>query len=191
MRSHKRPIWAALLLILVLTATAAGTAYAYLSNKSNTVTGNMTPATEFVPNVVVDGTNIVQNLKVDIGEPGYAVYVRATILVTWQKDSGEIYIEPPTEGTDYILNWNDTQWFRGADGFYYHKARVNSGADTGVLLNSLDQAPGASPPDAGYSIHVDVAFQTIQAYGSTDANGTPAVTDAWGVTVDANGELVP
>ena len=37
----------------------------------------------------------------------------------------------------------------------------------------------ADPPEAGYSMHVEIAAESVQAAGTTDA-GVKAVTDAWG-----------
>lgn len=77
---------------------------------------------------------------------------------------------------------NNTDWFYNAnDGFYYLNAMVNSG-ETPNLINLCYQTQ-AGPSD-GYRLHIEVIAQTIQALGTTDVGGTPAVTDAWGISVD-------
>ena len=190
MRSHKYRFWAVLLLVLALLTAAAGTVYAYLSNRSTPVQDSMTPATEFTPGITIapNPDDVVHGLRVDIGEPGYPVYVRVAIVVTWEK-GGSIYVQPPMPDADYSLDWNDAAWFRGDDGFYYHKAMVQSGADSEILIEHLTQLDTATVP-AGYQLHVEVIAQTVQALGYTDADGTVhAVTDAWGIPVLEDGTL--
>lgn len=187
--------WLALILIAVLAVTTAtGGVYAYLSAQTGPVENTLTAAE--APDIGIEenfpgGTNPVKsNVCVDVGDPGYAVYVRVAIVVTWQNASGEVYGQLPVAGTDYSISLNtgnNAPWFyNSADGFYYLKAMVTSGK-TAALIESCSQTAEAPK---GYTLHVEIVAQTIQALGETDGNNpVPAVTAAWGIAVDANGNL--
>lgn len=185
---------------VILLILLAGSALAYLfSSTREGATSNFTPAKDSDP--TINDTSFYVN----VGNPGYAVYVRAAIVVNWEDASGHIHATAPKEGTDYTIDLNaeaDDPWFLGDDGFYYHKAMVAyDGTDpnsqnTAVLINSCQVKDEAVVPD-GYHLNVEIIAQTIQALGTTDAvdangNPTPAVEDAWKVvTVDNNLNLTP
>ena len=192
MRTRKYGVWAVILLILVLVAVTSGSVLAYLSNKSGTVTATMKPAVAADPQISLgenQGDVIASNLSVEVPENGYPVYVRVAIVVTWEDESSNASIEAPVQGEDYAFAWNETDWFE-RDGFYYHISSVASGEASAVLIYSLVQLNTDTVPD-GYTLHVEVIAQTIQALGTVDGGITPAVTDAWKVNVDSNGNLIP
>lgn len=183
-----------LLLGGILSALLAVSVLAYLSASTGSVTNTFTPAGETDPTIQETfEDNIKTNVAVNVGDPGYAVYVRAAIVVNWEKDDSEntFLATAPVAGTDYTISLNtetDDPWFLVSGGFYYHKAMVHSG-DTKILINSCKLKDGVSAPE-GYHLDVQIIAQTIQALGTTDVGDTPAVTDAWGITV-SNGQLVP
>lgn len=203
MRSRKQK-WLAVALIAVLVITATtGAVYAYLSATTgpvhNTFTAAPTHTIDIKETFPTGATNpIKKNVCVDVGDPGYAVYVRAAIVVTWKKGN-DVYAYKPVQKTedavgDYALELNLTDWFQGSDGFYYHKKMVAyDGEDeatklTSVLIESCSQLK-AGPE--GYTLHVEIIAQTIQALGTTDDDSIPAVEDAWkAVTTDENGNLI-
>lgn len=192
---------AALVGVLVAALLVTG-ALAYLSASTGGLTNTFSAAPDSEPTIdesFVD--NVKTDVKVDVGNPGYAVYVRAAIVVNWEKDGdgneNHFHATAPVYGTDYNISLNiadDDPWFLGSDGFYYHKAMVNSGG-TKALIKECK--PLVTAPE-GYHLSVEIIAQTIQALGTTDndANGnpvtvgTPAVTDAWGVGV-SDGKLTP
>lgn len=184
---HRKQTWLAAILIALLVITVStGAVFAYLYATSDPVTNDFTPDQATNPSIQETFNNkIKENVSVDVGDPGYAVYVRAVIVVTWQDDAGNVYSVKPVEGDDYVLERDTANWFQ-KDGFYYHKAMVNSGDNTEILIKECYQK--AEAPD-GYKLHVEIIAQTIQALGGTDADGTPAVTDAWGVEVGVDGLL--
>lgn len=181
----KNLLTAVLIAVLVLCATA-GTVYAYLSTASGPAANTFTPDAPTDPTISETFNNLVKSdVKVEVGDPGYAVYVRAVIVVTWEDADGNIYATKPVAGTDYTIELNEADWFE-KDGFYYHKAMVDSGS-TAALIKECYQTAEA-PTD--YQLHVEIISQTIQALGTTDDRDTPApaVTDAWDVTV-SDGKL--
>lgn len=190
---------------VILLILLAGSALAYLFSSTRAgATSNFTPAKDSDP--TINDTSFYVN----VGDPGYAMYVRAAIVVNWEKkdSAGTYHASAPVVDTDYTISLNTAAngpWFRGEDGFYYHKTMVAyDGTDpnsqnTAVLINSCQVKDEAVVPD-GYHLNVEIIAQTIQALGTTDndvngnpvAVGIPAVEDAWKVvTVDSNGSLIP
>ena len=180
---------------------------AYLSTSIGGVSNIFRPAVEKTPNSLegndgnpFDGIT-KEKVRVCVGATGYAVYVRAAVVVNWEEniedtegkktivaDTGIFHADAPVAGEDYIINLNtesNDPWFLGADGFYYHKAMINSEGATADLINSCKVVTGKVPD--GYHLDVQIVAQTIQALGGTDEDNTPAVTDAWKVVaVDSN-----
>lgn len=194
----------ALLLALCLVVSLTVAVYAYLSATDGPVTNTFTPDVETNPSIDETFTdNVKTNVSVNVGELDYAVYVRAAIVVTWQKtvtvdgvEQVHVYGQLPVAETDYSIDinaGNDKPWFQQGD-FYYYRQKVdstepNSNVSTAALINSVTEKADANKPD-GYTLHVEIIAQTIQALGGTDADDTPAVTDAWGISVDSDGKLV-
>lgn len=190
-KKTRRIVICAFVAVLLVAAITAGSVVAYLKLNTGTVQNDFSVAPEHTPviNESFDGT-IKQDVKVDIGNPGYAVYVRAAIVITWKNgENGNVLGQPPVNDTDYVINLNTTDWFV-KDGFYYCINYVKSGDDSPILIESVKLKDGAVVP-AGYKLNVEIITQTIQAAGKTDIGDTPAVTDAWGIDVDANGHLKP
>ena len=182
--------WFAAALALCMIMAFAVAAYAYLSNSSGLVDnqfGAATDPTVSIQETLNDPLTKKENVRVDVGNPGYAVYVRAAIVITWEDNSGNILAQKPISGTDYSIELNvgsDKQWFE-KDGFYYFRSRINSGT-TEPLIVSCEQLAAAP---AGYQLHVEIVAQTIQALGTTDVGDVPAVMDAWKITVNPDGTL--
>lgn len=187
MRSQKKKMVLALLTAVLLIATA-GAVYAYLSANAGTgVSNSMEPAGATDPTI--------SSYVVDVGTPGYAVYVRAFVVVTWQDSDGNIYGQMPVEGTDYSIEWNvGGNWFQNSDGFYYFRNPVaydgtnESSRYTDPLIESITEQVTCP----GYTLKVEIISQTIQAVGYTDGSPSiPAVQDAWGVVVNSDNTLGP
>lgn len=178
-----------------------GSVVAYLSTSTGAVSNTFTADAATDPAVMEDFTGDVKsNVAVDVGKPGYAVYVRAAIVVTWKDQNGNVYGMGPVaspagdpDAGDYIIELGEG-WFKGSDGFYYYEDPVaydgnsDSSKLTASLIESCKPVDGKAPE--GYGLNVEIIAQTIQAVGTTDEGGQPAVTDAWGVKV-VDGKLTP
>lgn len=197
MGHRKQKIFAAVLIILALVAAATGAVYAWLSATSGPVTNTFTTAPDHTASISenFDTQHLIkENVAVDVGEPGYAVYVRVAIVATWQKTLNDgttfTHWKMPVPGEmiggegDYYMVI-DSDWF--AYGGYYYLKEPITGGTTPVLFQRCYQM--AQAPDTDYKLHVEIIAQTIQALGTTDDGDIPAVTDAWGVAVDSNGNL--
>ena len=186
-----------LILVAVLSLTIGGVV-AYLSTSTGAVI-NTFEADESTDPAVVEtfADDKKTDVKVDVGDPGYAVYVRAAVVVTWKAENGDVLGVAPVAGTDYTIDYNEDKWFQGSDGFWYHKAMVNSDKATETLIDSCTPFDGKTPE--GYGLNVEIIAQTIQALGTTDESddgddtndNIPAVEDAWKVVIVENGLLKP
>ena len=175
-------------IVLVLSLTLVGTVFAILHGKSNTVTNNLKPDADDSPSITETFDNIIKkNVKVKVNngteDLGYSVYVRAAIVATWQKD-GEVLSTLPVAGTDYSITIDNTNWLKIGD-YFYHKAPVANGSETEVLISECKQLVTKD----GYTLHVEILAQTIQAEGTTDEGNIPAVQEAWKVTIDSNKKI--
>ena len=180
--------WFTAILAICMVSALTLAAYAYLSNSSDQVDNQFGAASDPAPSIAETfGGNIKTNVAVDVADPGYAVYVRAVIVVTWEDKSGNVLAQKPVEGTDYsmelMVGFGEACFEK--DGFFYYRSRISSGV-TSALIKTCEQLLPA--PD-GYQLHVQIIAQTIQALGTTDSGNVPAVTDAWGVSVNSDGSL--
>ncbi len=193
MKTQKMKLLATATLLLVILGILIGSVFAYLFSASGTVSNTLAPAVD--PTIAVvetfttnpDNKNFVKkDVAVDVGDPGYAVYVRVLMVVIWRDDAGKILSNRPSEGADYTWTLNDDDWFKcQKDGFYYLKEPVNGGA-TPILASEIEQLRSISD---GYYLHVEIIAQTVQAVGTTDENPIPAVEDAWPNVKVVNGNL--
>lgn len=165
-----------LLIFVVFFAMITSSVAARYVKQSENVVNTFVPATSVIPEVKKDGT-------IYVGETEYPVFVRATIVVTWQsvdeKGNQIVYYDPPT-ASDYTLTLNltATGWTQGGDGYFYYKKSVASDGSTTALIKSCVQSDDANVPD-GYTLNVELIVQTVQAVGITDDGKTDAYLDAW------------
>lgn len=188
-RRRKLPFLSWLLILTAAASLLTGTVTAYLSYVTNPVTNTFQAAQAVDPTVnETFENNVKSNVSVNVGNTSYSVYVRAAVIVTWKNaEDGNVLGKVPVEGTDYEITFDETNWFF-KDGFWYHREAVNSQGNTADLITSCKMKEGAEAPD-DYKLNVEILAQTIQALGTTDADNTPAVTDAWKVRVGTDGKL--
>ena len=172
-QSKARPLSALTLLLLVLLVVAMSSVgvAAYLAKSSDSnVVNTFSAAAAPAPQVVTrDGKSCV-----DVGNPGYAVYVRAAVVPNWTHNGAVLPVAPST----FTITPGEN-WFAHTDGFLYYKLPVSSGV-TGPIYTGI----GTTEKGNG-SIMVDVAVQVIQALGETDGPDVEtAVLNAWGIQPD-------
>lgn len=178
MRKAKNPL-IGLLICLALVSGIVGGVYSYMFARTEDAANELTPA---MVSCTVDETFkdnkkssiTVQNTgKVD-------AYLRVRLVTYWVNDAGEIVAKPSEKLTVTLTdNWladtdNDT---------YYYQHPVKPGESTDNLLKDVITLIS----EGGYNQVIEVFAEAIQAKGTTDVGNVPAVTDAWGVTVDTNG----
>jgi hypothetical protein len=126
-----------------------------------------------------DGFFYKSNVTVTAGKHNYPVYVRVNLIVTWQDNDGNIYGQQPVLGTDYTLEYNDTDWTKESDGYFYCNTAIAGGETTPPLIGENQKLKQIkASPNANYSMHVEVVAETIQAIGTTES-GITARNDAW------------
>lgn len=189
----KKKVILAVFAAIALAAVLVGAVYAALQGKTETpVKNSMSAEKDPKPTVVETWDNKVKkDVSVNVGDPGYSVYVRADIVVTWKDKDGNVYSKLPQAGTDYTISLNTVSgtpttlntWFLGADGFYYYTSPVVSG-NTAVLINECKVKEDTAQIPEGYQLSVEIIAQTVQYKGTTDRDANiTAVEDAWHVTL--------
>lgn len=159
-----------LIVLLVLVCSFSGVAAYLAKGPANNAVNSFEAAQPLNAQVVVqDGKSCV-----DVGDPGYAVYVRAAVIPNWKQDGSVILTAP-----DNFTITPGEDWVKHTDGFFYYTKPISSGL-TSPIYTSV-----TANRDPGGEIEVDVAVQAIQALGTTDAvDAVTAVLDAWGVQPD-------
>ena len=174
-RRNKKPAILIVSLVLLLIAAIGGTV-AYLQATSGRLTNTFTPAdVEIVPSEKKDS-----NSKSDIkfqNSGDIPVYIRATLSVYW-KDADENIVPQPAGSTvdigTVLSGWT------GVDGIYYYNLQVPPDGWTDPMLSTIT----VTYPD-GYTCHIDVHAQAIQAQGWGD--GVDTAQEAWAAAKGVQG----
>ena len=194
LRRPKRLATLLVSLLLVLGVAIGGTV-AFLSTRTDSKVNTFTPS-----EVTCKVTEIFENnvkSRVAVQNTGdTTAFIRAAINVTWMKDAeaGTEYdaanqtvsAKIPVEDADYSITLaQNTNWIKGADGYYYYQLPVNPKDSTKVLIEECTLLKDASAPD-GYHLSVEIVASAIQA------GPEAAVQAAWGdgFSIDASGNLV-
>lgn len=175
----KKKVSMLLVSLVLIAAIAVGSTVAFIATSTEPITNIFNPA-----NVTIDIDEKIENgVKTDVQVKNTGntdAFIRAKIVVTWKDTNGNVSATKPVEDTDYTMTLNEADWFQGTDGFYYCKTSVAPNGFTPVLIEKCEKT--RTPPD-GYDLSVEIIASGIQS--------TPdgAVKEAWGMTVDANGQL--
>ncbi len=177
-----RKSFVALCAVLTLLIGVAGGTLAYLSTNTEPVENVFTPAS--VPIKVEENFDGNTKENVSFTNTGNVdAYIRAAVVVYWTDGAGNIVEKP--DGYNYTITYSQNTGWVEADGYHYYTQRVSASGSTGILI---EKASWTAPENPEYKLVVDVLAQSIQADGK-NANGVSAVTEAWGVSVNADGTL--
>ena len=193
LRRPKRLATLLVSLLLVLGVAVGGTV-AFLSTRTDSKENTFTPSKVTCEVTETFKNNVKSNVAVkNTGDT--TAFIRAAINVTWMKDAeaGTEYdaanqtvsAKVPGKDTDYSIKLADnTNWIRGADGYYYYKLPVDPQVSTGVLIEECKLQNNASVPD-GYHLSVEIVASAIQSVPEA------AVKAAWGenFSINADGSL--
>lgn len=160
-------------LMLIFTMAVVGT-IAYLSTSSDPVTNTFVSSTvttsvdETIDKDVKRNVSIVNTGDID-------AYIRAKVIITWQDEAGNIYGQPPVQGTDYeiVYNLSNNGWVESSDGFYYWTEPVKPTEKTGILITSCKQTEVKEVGNTTYYLNVEIVGSGIQS------QPTSVVTDVW------------
>lgn len=173
-----------LVAIVLLLGVAVGTTVAYLIDKTNEIKNEFEYAkTDVTVEETLTGTE-KSNVQVK-NNSNIPVYIRATYVANWVDAAGNIVTSVPD---GYVIDEKknpDNEWIEGADGYFYYPTPVQpNGLTDGSLLTYKVQYPAnVTPPE--YTLNVEILATAIQS------EPKDAVKEAWGVTVDADGNLQP
>ena len=163
-------------LILLLMISVGGT-IAFVVTHTSEIRNTFT---ESVVKCEVDETfkdNVKSNVSIkNTGDT--TAYIRAFVNVTWMNESGEVASVSP-KSTDYRIDYSDSGWLEGSDGYWYYSLPVQPNNNTAVLINSCELLETASAPD-GYYLSVEIVCSAIQS--------TPVsvVRDIWHVQLSGD-----
>ena len=147
---------------LLLTITVSGTV-AYLVDSTGAVKNVFEPGK--VPPLIQEdftqGAILKQNVTIK-NDGNVDSYIRAMIIVTWQDTNGNVYPKLPDEGTDYTTDYG-TGWTQEGN-YWYYGARVPAKERTSNLIDKIEPVNGKEPAD-GYTLHVEILAQAVQADG--------------------------
>lgn len=194
LRRPKRLATLLVSLLLVLGVAVGGTV-AFLSTRTDSKVNTFTPSEVTCEVTEAFDKNVKSQVAVkNTGDT--TAFIRAAINVTWMKDAeaGTEYdaanqtvsAKIPEEGKDYSITLaQNTNWIKGADGYYYYQLPVAPLDSTKVLIEECTLLKDASAPD-GYHLSVEIVASAIQA------GPEAAVQAAWGdgFSIDASGNLV-
>lgn len=180
MKISKKLLITAICMIIAVCSTV-GVTVAYIFSKGEETPNSFDPV--FVSCDVEETVSGQAKTDIKVRNTGdISAYIRATFVVMWVSDSGSVHSSSPMENVNYIVNFGSEKWVKGSDGFYYYTAPVFTAGVTETFILSI--FPVGEAPD-GYSLAVHVAATAIQAEPANAAN------EAWGATVQNNGQLTP
>lgn len=180
LRRPKRLATLLVSLLLVLGVAVGGTV-AFISTRTADKVNTFTPS-----KVTCEVTETFENnvkSQVAVKNTGdTTAFIRAAINVTWMsnKDAADqtVSSKVPVKDKDYSITFaKNTNWIKGADGYYYYQLPVDPKGSTGVLIEECKLQENASVPD-GYHLSVEIVASAIQSAPDS------VVQSMWHVTVE-------
>jgi len=158
---RRKPAVLLVSLLLILCVALGGT-LALLVAQSGEVKNIFTPSKVTIRVDEDIESGVKKEVKIE-NTGDIEAYIRATVLVTWQDEKGNVYgAAQPVEGTDYEISWTKDGWKKSsADGFYYYTLPVAAGGFTGELFTNCEPIDGRTP--TGYSLAVEILGTAIQS----------------------------
>lgn len=184
-RRRLNPRFVVMASILTLLIGMVGGSLAYLITSTDPVKNVFTPGS-VTPDITEEFDGSVKNDVAVKNTGNVPVYIRAKVIVTWENADGTVLGEQPVAGEDYDITYTANGWIQGSNGFYYYTTPVGASASTGVLFTGCE--PKKPAPQEGYTLHVEILSQSIQAGQTTD--GVNPVVHAWGVTLGEDGTTI-
>lgn len=171
-RHGGRPLALLLALILVVGAAAGGTV-AWLTQTTETKNNNFSYGT--VSCAINENFTGTTKSAVSVKNTGNTpAYIRATYVVNWLDNDGNIAASVPEEYS-YILTENpDGKWTKRDDGYFYYLTTVAPHEST---LGSLLTCTAVRPENPEYRLSVEILATAIQSAPAS------AVETAWGITL--------
>lgn len=174
-----------LLVLLLVLSLVVGGVYSYMFAQTGNTTNQLTPASVScaVAEEVVSERNEKTSITVE-NTGTVKAYLRVRLVTYWVNDKNEIVAKP---SADLAVNVSSAWVADTTNDTYYYWQPVAAGESTPDLL--AEGSVIKLTTEEGYKQVIEVFAEAIQAEGTTDDGNIPAVTAAWGVTLDENGNI--
>ena len=180
LRRPKRLATLLVSLLLVLGVAVGGTV-AFLSTRTDSKENTFTPSKVTCEVTETFNNNVKSQVAVkNTGDT--TAFIRAAINVTWMSNQDAanqtVSAKVPVKDKDYSITFaKNTNWIKGADGYYYYQLPVDPKDSTGELIKECKLQENASVPD-GYHLSVEIVASAIQSAPYS------VVQSMWHVTVE-------
>lgn len=192
LRRPKRLATLLVFLLLVLGVAVGGTV-AFLSTSTGSKVNTFTPS-EVTCEVTETFKNNVKSQVAVKNTGDTTAFIRAAINVTWMSNQDAanqtVSAKVPVKDKDYSITFaKNTNWIKGADGYYYYQLPVDPQGSTGELIEECKLQENASVPD-GYHLSVEIVASAIQSAPDSVVQSMWHVTVEDGKITSANGSEV-
>lgn len=176
MKKH-RALLILLIALLAISLMLCGTVFAYMFRKTEYKDNEFTPAN--VSCKVVEEFDGTQKTSIQVQNTGNIdAYLRVRLVSYWVDADGNV-VAKPSEKPEIALA---SGWIKGANNTYYYESPVVLGRLTPNLLND-GTSISLAQDENGYLQVIEVFAEAIQSEPEN------AVTSAWKVTLDSNGNI--
>lgn len=179
-RQKAKRVGSGFVLLILAVVLAIGGTLAYIIANTASVENKFTPGEVRCEVEETFKNNVKSDVKIK-NTGNTAAYIRATYVVTWQKDDGTVNGKMPVVGTDYTIEFAENSGWELIGDYWYYTSPVAAGGETGVLIASCKLAEGAAVP-TGYHLSVEIIASAIQSEPAS------VVAEKWHVAVD-NGKI--
>lgn len=192
LRRPKRLATLLVSLLLVLGVAVGGTV-AFLSTRTDSKENTFTPSKVTCEVTETFNNNVKSQVAVkNTGDT--TAFIRAAINVTWMSNQDAanqtVSAKVPVKDKDYSITFaKNTNWIKGADGYYYYQLPVDPQGSTGELIKECKLQENASVPD-GYHLSVEIVASAIQSAPYSVVQSMWHVTVEDGKITSANGSEV-
>ena len=180
-QKNRNLLFTVLAFVLVL-GVSIGATTAFLIDRTDSVTNVFEPADI---GIQVEET-FDQQTKSDVSitnKEDVDVYVRVALIPVWEDGEENVVAESASLSDLQITYGSSGDWQEGSDGFWYYTRVLEGNASTELLIRSAEVLKTSVGYTKGYQMNLQVMAQAIQA------EPKDAVTSAWKVTVDEDGNL--
>lgn len=179
-RQKAKRVGSGFVLLILAVVLAIGGTLAYIIANTASVEKKFTPGEVRCEVEETFKDNVKSDVKIK-NTGNTAAYIRATYVVTWQKDDGTVNGKMPVVGTDYTIEFAENSGWKLIGDYWYYTSPVAAGGETGVLIASCKLAEGTAVP-TGYHLSVEIIASAIQSEPAS------VVAEKWHVAVD-NGKI--
>lgn len=180
-QKNRNLLFTVLAFVLVL-GVSIGATTAFLVDRTDSVTNVFEPADIGIQVKETFNQQTKSNVSITNTED-VDVYVRVALIPVWEDGEENVVAESASLSDLQIAYGSSGDWQEGSDGFWYYTRVLEGNASTELLIQSAEVLKTSVGYTKGYQMNLQVMAQAIQA------EPKDAVTSAWKVTVDEDGNL--